>query len=75
MPWAGVRIPLRVTALAFGGDDLKERILDALHELHMETGAGITKRLIVQFLAAVFQEHGSDEMLDKLLSEVDAVNI
>ena len=34
----------------------------------------ITERLIVKLLAAVFQEHGSEDMLDKLLSEVEAMD-
>ena len=52
----------------------RRRILDALHALHMEAEAGTTERLIVKLLAAVFQEHGSEDMLDKLLSEVEAMD-
>jgi hypothetical protein len=50
----------------------RRRILDALH--HMEAEAGTTERLIVKLLAAVFQEHGSEDMLDKLLSEVNRLS-
>jgi hypothetical protein len=35
-----------------------------LHALHMEAEAGTTERLIVKLLAAVFQEHGSEDMLE-----------
>jgi hypothetical protein len=52
----------------------RRRILDALHALHTEAEAGTTERLIVKLLAAVFQEHGSEDMLDKLLSEVEAMD-
>jgi hypothetical protein len=53
----------------------RRRILDALHALHMEAEAGTTERLIVQLLAAVFQEHGSQNMLDALLTEVETMDL
>ena len=53
----------------------RRRILDALHALHMEAEAGTTERLLVQLLAAVFQEHGSQNMLDALLTEVETTDL
>jgi hypothetical protein len=53
----------------------RRRIFDALHALHMEAEAGTTERLIVQLLAAVFQEHGSQNMLDALLTEVETMDL
>jgi hypothetical protein len=50
-------------------------ILDALHALHMEAEAGTTERVIVQLLTAVFQEHGSQNMLDALLTEVETMDL
>jgi hypothetical protein len=41
----------------------------------MEAEAGTTERLIVQLLAAVFQEHGSQNMLDALLTEVETMDL
>jgi hypothetical protein len=53
----------------------RRRILDVLHALHTEAEAGTTDRLIVQLLAAVFQEHGSQNMLDSLLTEVGTMDL